>query len=255
MTCSTATPSDDTIPHDSTAGRVPEQEQGLVGVTDGCSCEETMSHPLPGMLAHVAPLLDHYGYAAVGTFAFVEGFGVPVPAVTVLVAAAVYAGSGHLSVFGVAAIALVAAIAGDNVGYGLGLWLGHPVVLRWGRFIGLTGARMARAEQFLCHRGGNIVVVARFIDGLRQTNGLIAGTIGMPWPRYLLRDAIGGMLWVAVWVGLGYLTGDHVDKVYATVVRYQTYVVVGIALLLVAAVAGHVLARRRRTARERIAVH
>jgi membrane protein DedA with SNARE-associated domain len=76
----------------------------------------------------------------------------------------------------------------------------------------------------------------------------------MPWPRYLLRDALGGALWVAAWVGLGYLTGDHVDKVYATVMRYQTYVVVGIALLLIGAVAWYVVARRRRTARRQMAV-
>jgi membrane protein DedA with SNARE-associated domain len=214
-----------------------------------------MSHPLPGMLAGVAPLLDHYGYAAVGTFAFVEGFGVPVPAVTVLIAAAVYAGSGHLSLLGVVALALLGSIAGDNLGYGLGRWLGRRAVVRWGRFVGLTEARVARAERFLCHGGGNIVVVARFIDGLRQTNGLIAGTIGMPWQRYLVRDAIGGTLWVAVWVGLGYFTGDHVDKVYATVMRYQMYVIVAVALVLVGAVAWHVVGRRRRAARERTTVH
>ena len=208
-------------------------------------------HPLPGPLAYVAPLLDHYGYAAVTAFAFVEGFGVPAPAVTVLVAAAVYAGSGHMSLIGVIAVALIAAIVGNNVGYGLGRLIGRRAVVRWGRFVGLNEARVKRAEQFLCRGGGNIVIVARFIDGLRQSGALIAGTIGMPWRRYFVRDAVGAVLWVGAWVTLGYVAGDHIGKVYATVRTYQTYFMVAIAVL-VAGLATWYLARRiQRAARKR----
>jgi membrane protein DedA with SNARE-associated domain len=154
-------------------------------------------------------------------------------------------------VLGVATVALIAAIAGDNVGYGLGRLLGRPAVVRWARFVGLNDARVKRAEQFLCRGGGNIVVVARFIDGLRQSSGLIAGTIGMPWPRYFVRDAVGGVLWVGAWLTLGYLAGDHVDKVYATVRTYQTYFVVAIAVLVIGLVAWYVARRIQRAARKR----
>ncbi|MGC9670529.1 DedA family protein [Planosporangium sp. 12N6] len=210
-----------------------------------------MSHPLPGPLAHAAPLLDRYGYAVVAIFAFVEGFGVPVPAVTVLVAAAVYAGAGHLSVAGVAAVAVVGAILGDNVGYGLGRLLGRPAVLRWGHYVGLTEARVRRAEGFLCRGGGNIVVVARFIDGLRQTVGLVAGTVGMPWRRYFVRDAIGGVLWVGAWLTLGYLTGEDIGRVYPLVTRYFSYLVAAAVVLVAGVAAWHLWRRHRHAVRTR----
>ncbi|HEX9354882.1 MAG TPA: DedA family protein, partial [Streptosporangiaceae bacterium] len=62
------------------------------------------TQPLPGLLAHLAPLLDHYGYLAVGGFITLEDFGVPVPGETILIAAAVYAGAGRLNIVAVGLI-------------------------------------------------------------------------------------------------------------------------------------------------------
>jgi len=56
------------------------------------------AHPLPGVLAYLAPVLTNYGYFAVGGFITLEDFGVPVPGETILIAAAVYAGAGKLNV-------------------------------------------------------------------------------------------------------------------------------------------------------------
>ena len=70
------------------------------------------AQPLPGLLAHLAPVLDHYGYLAVGGFITLEDFGVPVPGETILIAAAVYAGAGRLNIVAVGLVAIVAAVVG-----------------------------------------------------------------------------------------------------------------------------------------------
>jgi membrane protein DedA with SNARE-associated domain len=62
-------------------------------------------------------VLDHYGYLAVGGFIVLEDFGMPVPGETILIAAAVYAGTGRLNVVVVGLIAMLAAVVGDNIGY------------------------------------------------------------------------------------------------------------------------------------------
>ncbi len=205
-----------------------------------------MGHPLPGPLAHLAPLLDRYGYAAVALLVLAEGVGIPTPAVTILVAASVYAGAGHLDLPVLVITALLAASAGDNLGYALGHYAGKPAVLRWGRYVGLTSERAARAERFFAERGGRVVPLARFVDGLRQTNGLITGAMGMPWRRYLLLDALGAALWTGVWVSLGYLAGNHIGTVYRTALRYETYAIVLVAALAAAALGWHLVRRRRR---------
>ncbi|MFF8864999.1 DedA family protein [Streptomyces sp. NPDC015139] len=204
-----------------------------------------MSTPLPGPLAHLAPLLGHYGYWAVGAVVLVEDFGVPAPGETILLAAGVYAGAGRLSIVAVAVIAFTAAVVGDNIGYLIGRSGGRAFVHRWGRYVFLTPKRFAAAEAFFGRHGGKIVTVARFIEGLRQANGIIAGTTGMRWRRFLAFNALGAALWVGLWATLAYLVGDHITAVYDEIRRYQLYVVAALAALLAALVVRHLVRRRR----------
>ncbi|MEV8513622.1 DedA family protein [Dactylosporangium sp. NPDC051484] len=154
---------------------------------------------------------EQYGYPALALLVLLEGVGIPTPAVSVVVAASALAAHGRLWLPAVVAITFLAAVAGDNLGYLLGRRAGRPVILRYGRRVGLTEPRLARAERFVATRGINIIVVARFIDGLRQTNGLIAGATALPWPRYAIRDGIGAVLWTTLWVTVGAVAGNHLD--------------------------------------------
>ncbi|MEW2288678.1 DedA family protein [Streptomyces sp. NPDC047841] len=206
-----------------------------------------MSPPLPGPLAHLAPLLGHYGYWAVGAVVLVEDFGVPAPGETILLAAGVYAGTGRLNIVAVAAIAFVAAVAGDNLGYLIGRVGGRAFVHRWGKYVFLTPKRFEAAEAFFTRHGGKIVTVARFVEGLRQANGVIAGTTGMHWRRFLAFNALGAALWVGLWTTLAYLAGSHITAIYDEIRRYELYVLVAVAVLVAAFVLRHVVRRRRET--------
>src|SRR5271166_2004981 len=167
------------------------------------------AQPLPGILANLAPVLDHYGYLAVGGFVALEDFGVPVPGETILIAAAVYAGAGRLNIFVLALIAVLAAIVGDNIGYAVGYFGGRALVLRFGKYVRLTSERLDKAEGFFRRYGGVVVAGARFIEGLRQANGIVAGTVRMHWLKFLAFNALGAALWVTVWASIGYLAGSH----------------------------------------------
>jgi membrane protein DedA with SNARE-associated domain len=203
-----------------------------------------MAPPLPGPLAHLAPLLGHYGYWAVGAVIFVEDFGVPAPGETILIAAGIYAGAGRLNIVTVTMIAFVAAVAGDNVGYLIGRWGGRALVHRWGRYVFLTAERFHRAEVFFTRHGGKIVTVARFVEGLRQANGIIAGTSGMRWRRFLVFNALGAALWVGLWATLAYLAGTHITTLYEEISRYQLYLLIALGVLAAALVGRHLLRRR-----------
>jgi membrane protein DedA with SNARE-associated domain len=201
--------------------------------------------PLPGLLADLAPVLDHYGYLALGGFVLLEDFGVPVPGETILIASAVYAGSGRLNIFAVGLVALVAAIIGDNIGYAIGYFGGRTLVLRYGKYVYLTSERLDKAERFFDHYGGVVVAGARFIEGLRQANGIVAGTIRMHWLKFLAFNALGAALWVSVWASIGYLAGGHITVIYHTVTRYSLYFLIALAVV-VAVLIGRALVRRRR---------
>ncbi|WP_225834328.1 DedA family protein [Streptomyces sp. NK08204] len=203
-----------------------------------------MAPPLPGPLAHLAPLLGHYGYWAVGAVVLVEDFGVPAPGETILVAAAVDAGAGRLNIVAVASIAFAAAVVGDNIGYLIGRTGGRSLVHRWGRYVFLTPKRLVAAEEFFGRHGGKIVTVARFVEGLRQANGIVAGTTGMHWRRFLAFNALGAALWVGLWATLADLAGTHITTVYDRITRYEVYVLAGLGALLAALALRHLLRRR-----------
>jgi membrane protein DedA with SNARE-associated domain len=203
--------------------------------------------PLPGFLNSLAGPLDHFGYWAVLLFVLVEDFGIPVPGETVLIAASVYAGAGRLNVVAVGLIGFVAAVTGDNIGFAIGHYGGRALVLRWGRYVRLTGERLDKAEAFFDRHGAWIITIARFIEGLRQANGIIAGIIGMRWLRFLAFNALGAALWVGTWVTLGYLAGSHIGTIYHYITQYSSYVLIALAVLLVAYIARRMLRRSRHT--------
>ena len=201
---------------------------------------------LPGFLNSLAGPLDHFGYWAVVLLVMIEDFGVPVPGETILIAAAVYAGTGRLNVLAVGVIGFVAAVIGDNIGFAIGHYGGRTVVLRWGRYARLTGERLDKAEIFFQRHGTWIITVARFIEGLRQANGIVAGTAGLRWRRFLAFNALGAALWAGTWVSLGYLAGSHIDAIYHDITRYSYYLLIALGVVLTAYIARHVLRRTRR---------
>jgi membrane protein DedA with SNARE-associated domain len=186
------------------------------------------------VFASLAPILASYGYLAVFGFLFVESFGAPVPGQTMLMAAGVFAGAGKLNVVGVAILGFLAAVAGDNVGYLIGHFGGRSLVLRFGRYIFVTEKRLNKAEDFFERNGGKIVAVARFIDGLRQLNGVVAGIARMPWRRFLAFNALGAAAWVGVWTSVGYFAGGHLTGIYQQFHRYQALVLGGAGIVIVA---------------------
>lgn len=201
--------------------------------------------PLPGFLNSLTGPLDHYGLLAVLFLVLIEDFGIPVPGETILIAASIYAGSGRLNVVAVGVTGFAAAVIGDNIGFAIGHYGGRALVLRWGRYVRLTGERLDKAEAFFGRHGGWIITVARFIEVLRQVNGLVAGISGMRWRRFLVFNALGAGLWVGTWVSLGYFAGNHIGTVYHYVTQYSAYALIALAVLLAGYIA-RLVARHRR---------
>jgi membrane protein DedA with SNARE-associated domain len=185
------------------------------------------------------------GYLTIAALVLLENFGIPVPGETVLIAGAAYAGHGHLNIVAVAAVAFFAAVVGDNIGYAIGSSGGRRLITRYGRYLLLPPARFARAEQFVSRHGPKIIIVARFVEGLRQLNGIIAGATGMPWRRFLTYNALGAALWVAIWTTLGNYAGHHLATIENDLRHYQWYAIAALALLAGAYTGLHIIRRRR----------
>ncbi len=203
---------------------------------------------LPGFLNALSSPLQHYGVWAIGLLIMLEDFGIPVPGETILIAGAVYAGAGRLNVLAVGVVGFIAAIIGDNIGFAIGHFGGRALALRWGKYVFLTEERLNKAENFFDRRGAIVITFARFVEGLRQANGIIAGITGMHWLRFLIFNAIGAALWVGTWVSLGYLAGNHIGTIYHYITLYSYYALIALAVLIVGYIVWRLRRRRRRLA-------
>ena len=205
--------------------------------------------PLPGFLNSLAGPLDHYGYWAIALLLLLENIGIPVvPGEFAMIGGAIFAGTGRagLNIVVVGIVAAVASFAGAEIGYLIGRFAGRELILHYGKYIFIKPHHLDRAETIVDRYGGIVVVIARFIVGLREANGIIAGITQMRWATFTIFNAIGACLWVATWVTIGDVAGDHIDTIYADINRYSLYLLIALAVLLACYIAWRVLRRRRR---------
>jgi membrane protein DedA with SNARE-associated domain len=185
---------------------------------------------------------EHVGYAAVAVFVGVEASGVPVPGETALIAAAVLASQGELSIELVIAIAAAAAIVGDNIGYGLGRRYGRRLMERPGRTKARRQVALARGEHLFDRHGPKAVFLGRWIALLRIWAAWLAGIAGMRWRSFLLWNALGGIGWALFFGLLGYWGGEATAELVARL-GVGAAVAVGVAAVVL-----WVMVHRRRRA-------
>jgi membrane protein DedA with SNARE-associated domain len=179
-------------------------------------------------MADLDAFIRSYGYPAIFAGVMGEQFA-PIPGEPLLLAAGALAGTGYLKLGLAAAVALLGAVVGDVVWYEIGRRGGHRV-LRWLCRVSIEpDSCVRRSEEILSRRGAGALLVAKFIPGLHSVAQPLAGALGMRRGPFLVFDLLGALLWVGLYVGLGYVLHDQL--VQAAVLAEQLG---GGALLVVA---------------------
>jgi membrane protein DedA with SNARE-associated domain len=160
-------------------------------------------------------VIEDYGLLILFVIVAAESSGIPVPGETALITSGVLASQGHFDIQWVIVVAAAAAIIGDNIGYWIGRKGGTKLLDRWA-FTRLRDKYMPPARRFFDAHGGKTIFLARFVVVLRIFGAWIAGITHMPWWRFLLWNAAGGICW-AVLVGLvayflGHAAADAIQK-------------------------------------------
>ena len=157
--------------------------------------------------------MTDYGYYIVFAVAFVDQFGVPVPAIAILLAAGAIAGKGNLNLAGILGAATLGTVAADAVLYQLGRWRGGPVLRGLCSFSLAPDTCVRKTETSFERLGWKALVIAKFVPGLAFLGAPVAGVLRMPWSSFLLFDSLGALLYNVVVIGLGFLLHDQLDRV------------------------------------------
>jgi membrane protein DedA with SNARE-associated domain len=161
-----------------------------------------------------------------------------VPGETALLAGAIVAQRGKLDLTAVIAVAAVAAIAGDNLGYLFGRSAGRAVLDRYGHLVRLGPRRLRVMEIFYERHGPSTVFIGRWITLLRAAAALLAGCSHMSWWRFSLFNALGAFTWATTIGLLGYFFARSVSSIDSVIG------IVGIALFVVVMVTVFLYSRR-----------
>jgi membrane protein DedA with SNARE-associated domain len=200
------------------------------------------------MTSHIFDLLRHalvqYGYWAVAVTLLLENTGLPLPGETILLLASFLAYSEHsLRLPWIIVVGIVAATAGDNLGYILGHRGGRALLERYRNIFRIRAEVLERGERMFARYGAVTVFFARFVFGLRIIAGPLAGVLRMPWRKFVVFNFLGAALWVSVISAAGYLFGRHWARLLRNLERFN------IAIAIVALfVAGLLWWRSRRNA-------
>jgi membrane protein DedA with SNARE-associated domain len=155
-------------------------------------------------------------------------------------ASSLEAAAGRMNIVLVLLFVTASAIIGNSIGYAIGRWGGRAALTK----LKVNPIRQQHLEDLFERRGGPLILVARFVDGLRQLNGIVAGILEMRWWVFTAYNVAGAILWSSVW-GLGtyYLGRDiHVIADFFHRPKRSLYVLSAIAVV---ALVAYLLRRRQ----------
>jgi membrane protein DedA with SNARE-associated domain len=171
-----------------------------------------------------------YGYPALFGGMLIEQFIPPMPGEPLLLGAGALAGNGRLSLWLSATLALAGTVVGDLIWYEIGRRGGHRV-LKWLCRLSIEPDTCVRhGEDTFARRGASALLIAKFVPGLNSIGQPLAGALGMPRRRFAIFDALGAVLWVGLYVGLGYALHDQLAQATVLADRLGAWAIVIVAV-------------------------
>ena len=173
-----------------------------------------------------------YGLPVLFGVILICSVGIPFPISLMLVAAGSFVEQGEMKLWQVIAVASVAAVVGDQIGYCFSRWAGRRLINRFSRRIGVE-SKIKRAEALTIRWSGAGIFFSRWlITALGPWVNVASGMAAYPWRRFVLWDVLGEVLWVALYVGIGYAFSNRVQAI-AEILGNLTWVIVGLIVTVI----------------------
>ncbi len=197
--------------------------------------------------------LVRHGYAVLFAWVFAEQIGLPMPAAPVLLAAGGLAGTGQMRLWLAVGLAVSAAMLSDLVWYEIGRRRGGQVLNFLCRISLEPDSCVRRTEDAFARHGARSLLVAKFVPGLNMMAPPLAGILGMRRGRFLVFDALGGVVWAGAFAGLGYLFSNQLERIATYAMRLGSWAVAVLVASFVAYIAWKYIERQRFLRKLRIA--
>ena len=179
-------------------------------------------------------LLAEHVYIILFVSLILEFAALPLPGETMMVVAGIMTYNNHGSYIGMIVASALGTVLGMQFSYEVGRRLGTKAVDKYGSYIGLTPYRMTKAAEFFNRFGNIVIVIAYFLPGVRHILGYFSGISRINAKRFHVYSTVGGILWVVVFITLGYVLGPSAPHAFKLLHKYGTMLfIVAIAALFI----------------------
>lgn len=194
---------------------------------------------------HIESLIHTYGYMGVFLVLFIEMIGIPFPAETTLILSGIMWGHGVFQLVPLLLIASLGNIIGSTCTYGLGYFLGRPIIVKFGKIVGLTNERFDRGNHLFGKYQVIVVLFGKFIAGIRILIPYLAGINKMRFLSFTIYNAVSSLLWTTTFIVVGKYVGKAWSKYDTLIAQYRVPAII-IVLLLAAVTVGFKIRQKRK---------
>ncbi|MSM40348.1 MAG: DedA family protein [Geobacter sp.] len=183
------------------------------------------------------------GYPGIFLLMAMESSVIPIPSELVMPPAGYWAAEGKMNIFVAIVCGTLGSLVGAYANYFAAHYLGRPLVLRYGKYVGITEHKFAKVEAFFHKHGEISTFIGRLLPVVRHLISLPAGLAGMNHWKFSFYTLFGAGIWCTVLAWIGYIIGENQDLI----MRYSHQAVIGVVIFSVLLVAVYVWVHRRRS--------
>lgn len=206
------------------------------------------------MIEQLLGIFLQMGYTGIVVLMLLESSFFPFPSEVVMIPAGILAAQGHMDPWLAIGMGILGSWLGALLNYYLAVWMGKPLLHRYGKYIFMPPHRLDRMEQFFYRHGEISTFTGRLVPGLRQYISFPAGLARMHLGRFLFFTGLGAGIWVAILVWVGFVAGRQLESVSPETVRalwqqHSTAITLGLIVFCAVLISGYVLWYRRKKKR------
>ncbi|MCP4566715.1 MAG: DedA family protein [FCB group bacterium] len=203
------------------------------------------------MIETVLDIVQKLGYTGIVVFMLLESSFFPFPSEIIMIPAGVLAAQGGMDPWLAVAMGILGSWLGALLNYYLAVWLGKPVLNRFGKYVLMPPERLAKVEKFFYKHGEISTFTGRLIPGVRQYISFPAGLSRMNMFRFLFFTGLGAGIWVAILVWIGYFAGKQLEHISKETIdqlwhQYSTQITLGLFGFCVVLITLYIIWYRRK---------
>jgi membrane protein DedA with SNARE-associated domain len=185
------------------------------------------------------------GYPGIFLLMAMESSVIPVPSELVMPPAGYLAHEGQMNIWVAILMGTVGSLVGAYANYFVSLWLGRPLVIKYGKYVWITEEKFAKVESFFLRHGEISTFIGRLLPVIRHLISIPAGLAGMNHVRFTLYTLAGAGIWCTILAWIGYFIG----KEQALIMRYSHQAVMGVIVFSTILIAVYVWRHKKLAAR------